>query len=161
MLGYLLKTLAIGFLIGGVVAIAFAGQAVLVARSIESVAQSGLEAIGRLERGQRTAWKGVAGYTVDLAWTDRAGKRRTARQVPLSAATAREIIRGGQLVVLAAPIKYADAGSENAAVLANDAAPLLRELWARATRYALLAGAFVLVFLGTLIGLRRMKASRG
>lgn len=158
MLGYVLKTLAIGCLIGALIAIAFAGQAFFGARSVESVAQSGLEAMARLQRGRRTAWKGIAGYTVDLGWTDRAGKRREARQVPLSAATAGEIIKGGQLVMLAAPIKYADGGSETVAVLANDVAPLVRELWARATHYGLLAAAFVLVFFGTLVGLRRMKA---
>jgi hypothetical protein len=121
---------------------------------ISAVQAGGEGAIARIDSGRRVSWKGAAAYAINLSWTDGARKKRQAQAVPVTSSYAGEIVRGGQLVTLAVPIKYMVDDPTAAPVVVPDADRRKAELSARVYWFVSLAFAALLVFVGCRVAAR-------
>jgi hypothetical protein len=124
------------------------------AAHVSKMQSAGTEVVARIMSGRRVSWKGAAAYAVNLSWTDSTGHRRQAHGVPVTAAYAREIAAGGQLLTLAVPIKYRPDDATAAPVVVPDAARRENELWARMRRMISLALVAFVAFAGCHVGAR-------
>jgi hypothetical protein len=157
LVGKLLRYGAWLFLLVGMVCAGVAAWDWREAMRVGAMRADGTEVVARIMSGRRVNWKGAAAYAVNLSWTDTRGRKREARGVPVTATYAGEIVRGGQLLTLAVPIKYQPDAAAAAPVVLPDAGRRESELWARVWTMLSLALAALVAFAGCMAG-ARMRA---
>lgn len=72
----------------------------------QDVNRRGIETIAAIEGGQKSTWKSVDTYSLNLAWKDQSGAERHAKDVALVGALSNKIIKDDQLLVGEVRIKY-------------------------------------------------------
>jgi hypothetical protein len=115
------------------------------ARQVEATRLQGVSAVARVESGRRTIWKGVAGYTVNLSWSDETGRKRIADEVPITEDYAKDVVVGDQFVAMAVAIRYLPGEINASPVVEPDAERYAQSLMTRSA-YMAWAGAGLLLF---------------
>jgi len=140
--------------VAGLACMGLAGWAWFEARQVDATRLQGVPAVARVESGRRTIWKGAAGYTVNLSWSDASGHKRIADGVPITEAYARNIVVDDQFVAMAVPIRYLAGDISALPVVEPDAERYALSLMTRGT-YLVWVGAGIF-----LVGLALWFADR-